>query len=225
MKSTVRRPEFIRRSLAIAISRRMSATVEVTPERRMKAASVVEAINSAKLVLPTPGGPERMIALKLSASTARRRSLPGARMCFCPQYSSKVRGRIRAASGASAMRSLRPDCSVPIPKSNCSITTRLRIESDQSSSCFPSAPRGASRKHRQAMDRSFIQRQAPSPAVFLFCDGASAFVRTEEFTPAAAPPPVRSRPGRRVKLIFPLNRRRFRPSGHRRHPRFQAFLC
>ena len=36
----------------------------------------------------------------LSASIARRKSRPYAKMCACPQNSSNVRGRIRAASGS-----------------------------------------------------------------------------------------------------------------------------
>ena len=36
----------------------------------------------------------------LSASIARRKSRPFAKMCACPQNSSNVRGRIRAASGS-----------------------------------------------------------------------------------------------------------------------------
>ena len=123
MKRMVRRPEFMRRSLAMVISRRMSATVEVTPESRTNAASVVNAMSSARLVLPTPGGPKRMIELKLPESTARRNSLPGARICFCPQYSSSERGRIRAASGASSSRAFRRSGPVPMSNSNCSINS------------------------------------------------------------------------------------------------------
>ncbi len=50
-------------------------------------------------------GPQRMMEEKsLSASMARRRSLPSPTICSCPMYSSSVRGRIRAASGASDFR-------------------------------------------------------------------------------------------------------------------------
>lgn len=34
-----------------------------------------------------------------SASMARRRSWPGPRICRCPTYSARERGRIRAANG------------------------------------------------------------------------------------------------------------------------------
>src|ERR1051325_180293 len=41
---------------------------------------------------------------------ARRSSCPGARMCVCPTYSSKLRGRIRAASGSWRGRSTTGSC-------------------------------------------------------------------------------------------------------------------
>lgn len=45
----------------------------------------------------------RMEEKTRSASMARRSNLPGARMCSCPTNSSKVCGRMRAASGASCV--------------------------------------------------------------------------------------------------------------------------
>lgn len=41
-----------------------------------------------------------MSEVKRSASMARRRSLPSARMCCWPAISARVRGRMRAASGS-----------------------------------------------------------------------------------------------------------------------------
>src|SRR5579859_758230 len=53
------------------------------------------------VVFPTPGGPQRMREGMLFASTARRRALPGPMALSCPATSSRERGRIRSASGAS----------------------------------------------------------------------------------------------------------------------------
>src|SRR4051812_30341975 len=88
------------RLAAVAMTRRKSATLLSTPLSRSKRDSVALAMISARLVLPVPGGPKRMIEEMRSASMARRSSFPGARMCSCPVYSSSVRGRIRWASGA-----------------------------------------------------------------------------------------------------------------------------
>src|SRR6185312_16192687 len=47
-----------------------------------------------------PGGPYKITDGRRSASIARRKSLPGARICSWPTNSSSERGRIRVASGA-----------------------------------------------------------------------------------------------------------------------------
>lgn len=55
------------------------------------------------MVLPVPGGPQRMSEENsLSPSIARRKSLSAPTMCSCPTNSSSVRGRIRAAKGRMA---------------------------------------------------------------------------------------------------------------------------
>ena len=61
---------------------------------------VASAMMLASVVFPQPGGPKKMLEVRLSASMARRSSLPGPTTCFCPINSSKVRGRIRSANGA-----------------------------------------------------------------------------------------------------------------------------
>src|SRR5262245_42872622 len=45
-----------------------------------------------------------MSELSRSASSIRRSNLPGPRKCCCPTKSSRVRGRIRAASGRAKVR-------------------------------------------------------------------------------------------------------------------------
>ncbi len=60
----------------------------------------------ASVVLPVPGGPQRMIDWSRSRSMASRSGLPGARIASCPTTSSSVRGRMRSASGVpGALRS------------------------------------------------------------------------------------------------------------------------
>src|SRR5690606_6111007 len=51
-------------------------------------------------VLPTPGGPHRIIEWGLPLSKASRNGLPGPMRCDCPITSSRVVGRKASASGA-----------------------------------------------------------------------------------------------------------------------------
>ena len=53
----------------------------------------------ASVVLPVPGGPQKMSEPRSSRSICVRRGLPGATRCSCPTNSSSVRGRMRSASG------------------------------------------------------------------------------------------------------------------------------
>ena len=66
----------------------------------MKVAWVVSAMILASVVLPTPGGPQKIIDAGSSLSICMRRGLPGPTRCCWPIYSSSVRGRMRSASGA-----------------------------------------------------------------------------------------------------------------------------
>ena len=71
----------------------------VTAEKSMNSACVRWAMMRASVVLPTPGGPQKIMEETWSLSIRRRRTLPGPSRCFCPTYSSRVRGRSRAARG------------------------------------------------------------------------------------------------------------------------------
>src|SRR5262245_10074301 len=95
-------PEVRSRFAAVATTLRISATLLSTPLSRTYFDCVIAAIICASVVFPVPGGPEKMTDGSRSASIARRRSLPGARICSCPTNSSRERGRIRLASGAFA---------------------------------------------------------------------------------------------------------------------------
>ena len=52
------------------------------------------------MVFPVPGGPKKITDESLSAWIALLKSRPFPTMCSCPIYSSRLRGRIRAASGS-----------------------------------------------------------------------------------------------------------------------------
>src|SRR5205809_161728 len=90
-------PDVRRRFVAAAITRRISATLLSTPLIRINLACVISAMILASVVFPLPGGPEKITDGSRSASIARRKSLPGARICSCPTNSSSERGRIIAA--------------------------------------------------------------------------------------------------------------------------------
>ena len=68
----------------------------------MKLAWVTCAMILASVVLPTPGGPQKIMEVESSDSIATRSGLPGPRRCSCPVYSASRRGRMRSASGAVA---------------------------------------------------------------------------------------------------------------------------
>src|SRR5687767_8860359 len=70
----------------------------------MNCASNASAMSRASVVLPTPGGPHRIIEWGLRASNASPSGLPGPSRWLCPTTSSSVRGRSRSASGAAGSR-------------------------------------------------------------------------------------------------------------------------
>ena len=57
---------------------------ERTAENSMKVAWVRRAMILARVVLPTPGGPQKIMEAGSSFSMARRRGLPGPRRCCWP---------------------------------------------------------------------------------------------------------------------------------------------
>ena len=70
-----------------------------TAEKSMKEALVCRAMTRARVVLPTPGGPQKIMEQILSEEISRRRTLPGPSRCCCPAISSSDEGRILAARG------------------------------------------------------------------------------------------------------------------------------
>ena len=98
--SSVRSPRMALWSASF-ITSRISLMPLVTALKLMKFAFVRPAMMRASVVLPTPGGPQKIIELTRSSSMSWRSTLPAPSRCVCPTNSSSVRGRIRVASGTS----------------------------------------------------------------------------------------------------------------------------
>ena len=101
-----------RLSSACCITPRISLMPLVTAEKSMNAARVRRAMIWARVVLPTPGGPQKIIEAIWSPSISRRSTLPSPSRCACPANSSSVCGRSRAARGWAVGRSKRVICSM-----------------------------------------------------------------------------------------------------------------
>jgi hypothetical protein len=111
MNRMLRRPRAPRRSRAAARTARTSLTPALVADSSSKCDRVALAMMWASEVFPVPAGPHRITDRSSSDSIRARRALPGPSTCPCPTNSSRVRGRIRAASGASwsASRSARSE--------------------------------------------------------------------------------------------------------------------
>ena len=83
---------------------RTSLTPAVTADSSTKRRSAAVATRCASVVLPVPGGPQMIAesgpAAPPEPSMSRRSGLPGRSTLVWPRTSSRVRGRIRTASGA-----------------------------------------------------------------------------------------------------------------------------
>src|SRR6266446_807964 len=101
-KRMVRLPPRARSAWASATTWRISLTPASTAEKGTKRAPATWAMRKASVVLPVPGGPQRIMEWSCPSSSARRRTLPGPIRCCWPTTSSRVRGRMRSASGAGA---------------------------------------------------------------------------------------------------------------------------
>ena len=89
----------------------------VTALKSMKLAWVRPAMMRARVVFPTPGGPQKIMEEMRSWSINCRKIFPSPKRCSCPTNSSRVRGRIRLANGRSI-----PCC----PNKVCCSIRRLR---------------------------------------------------------------------------------------------------
>src|SRR3989442_11750919 len=88
------------RSRASATTRRRSATPEATADTGSKCELVIAAMMRARVVLPVPGGPQKISEGSRSSSMARRSNRPSPTRCSWPTNCSSLDGRILAASGA-----------------------------------------------------------------------------------------------------------------------------
>jgi hypothetical protein len=95
----LRRPLAARSARASSMAARISFTPESTAEMLWKCAPVVSASMRASEVLPTPGGPHRIIECTTPERIALLSGLSGPSRCSWPKKSSGRRGRMRAASG------------------------------------------------------------------------------------------------------------------------------
>ncbi len=102
MKRIVRAVSRARASRAPWMAARTSAVPALTAESGTKRAPVSAAITRASVVLPVPGGPKKIIENSSARSMAARSTVPGPTTLSWPTNSLRLRGRIRAASGASA---------------------------------------------------------------------------------------------------------------------------
>ena len=84
---------------AFSNTSRTSFTPAVTADRVKNSRSRVFAIMCARVVFPTPGGPQRMKELRLPLSIICRKMQPSPTRWRWPTYWSSVAGRIRSGSG------------------------------------------------------------------------------------------------------------------------------
>ena len=129
---------------AASMTSRTSLTPAATAETSTNRRSVCAETIPAMVVLPVPGGPHSSSAVGWSASTSRRSGEPSASRCSWPYSSSRVRGRIRTASGAAAWP--RSDRLPPEP----------RVDVVAASSYLEAAPRR--RRHSRGHSRRTPRR-------------------------------------------------------------------
>ncbi len=101
MKRMVFLCSILRRSRASSTIFLKSATPALTALTGLKWEEVMFAMIFASVVLPLPGGPQSINEGIWPLSINWRKACPLPTICSCPTNSSNVRGRIRAARGAS----------------------------------------------------------------------------------------------------------------------------
>src|SRR5713226_5685718 len=84
---------------ATAITSLISFMPARTALKETNSELVRRAMSRASVVLPQPGGPQKSMEPRLSFSICTRSDLPGPRSFSWPMNSSRLRGRMRSASG------------------------------------------------------------------------------------------------------------------------------
>ena len=154
-KTMVRLPVLACASACFMTSR-ISLMPLVTAEKSMNEAQVRRAITRAKVVLPTPGGPQKIIEGVRSASIMERRALPGPIWWDWPTTSSREAGRIRSARGraSSATSSNRECCWPAIDRASCVGAGRAPASAPRvrpsAPTCVPVRSAGRCRPRRRA---------------------------------------------------------------------------
>src|SRR5579872_754942 len=119
---------------AESTTRRRSATPAETALRATYFAPISFAMMPARIFLPLPGGPQRIMEGSWSRSMLRRSTVPLPTMWSWPTSSSNERGRIRAASGSKPVASCggvgRSDC-VPSPRALATAQRNFLLESQR----------------------------------------------------------------------------------------------
>src|SRR5437763_1776020 len=108
MNRMVGRPPARRSRRAASITARTSLTPADSADSATNRRSPAPAARCAMVVLPLPGGPHRITDIGAAPVTSCRSGAPGASRWSWPTSSSRVRGRIRTASGASGRVAAKP---------------------------------------------------------------------------------------------------------------------
>ena len=107
---------------APSITCRTSFTPAVTADSSTNFRFVWCETTAAIVVFPVPGGPQSSSDIGWSPSTSRRNGEPGASRCCCPTSSSRLRGRIRTASGAAVWST---SARLPPPRAGAGSTRKI----------------------------------------------------------------------------------------------------
>ena len=145
--STVRRP-CARRWRAASNSFFRSATPVWIADTWTNSASACAPTSRATVVLPVPGGPQKIIEPSESAASSRVSAPSGPVRCAWPATSESWRGRSRSASGAAVIPPVRDACR------NASASTQATIASAT----------GAARMPTQGSWRPLVTMSVSSPA-------------------------------------------------------------
>ena len=134
--SSVRAPLASNRWRACSAITRNRGTPSLTALNGSKVQPMRCAMRRPSVVLPVPGGPQRIMEPSTPRSTASYTGVPGVKSCRWPTYSSSVRGRNRCASGAVLTTSLNSPGAEP-----AALPLRRAIRPAASRASAPACPR------------------------------------------------------------------------------------
>ena len=161
-KRTVPRPVAARRAFASSRTRRTRGIPSVTAEKGMNAASIRLASSPARVVLPVPGGPQKMRLGTRPLSMSWRRGRLSPTSFGCPTNSASVRGRMRAASGESARPASR-DRAAPGPPASAGAACGSASRGSASGNRLGSSVIGVRHRRRAARSRRRARQAGAMP--------------------------------------------------------------